>query len=88
MPMGRHAVRRRRRRPPVPWLAMAVLGLAAGATVTGVLLWGGARPGTAVTVGVIAAVGAAVAQAMAARLPEQEPGPDGADGDPGPDAVP
>lgn len=88
MPMGRHAVRRRRRRAPVPWLAMAVLGLAAGVTVTGVLLWGGARPGTAATVGVIAAVGAAVAQAMAARLPEQEPGQGGADRDPEPDAVP
>lgn len=86
--MGRHAVRSRRRRPPVPWVTMAWLGVVAGVTVTAVLLWGGARPGPAVAVGVIAAGGAAVAQALAARLPGSEVGPTGQDRDPGQDAVP
>ncbi len=86
--MGRHAVRSRRRRPPVPWFAMVLLGLVAGATGTVVLWWGGARPGQAVAVGVVAAVGAAVAQLLAVRLPRGEAAPTAEDRDPGPDAVP
>lgn len=86
--MGRHAVRRRRRRVAIPWVAVAVLGLVAGATVTSVLWWGGAVPGVAVTAGAVTAVGAGLAQVLAARLPVEEPDPPGEERDPGPDAVP
>ena len=79
--MGRHA--ERRGRTPVPWVSAIVLGLIAGATGTGVLLWGGSHTPTAVVVGVLTAVVTGIALALSARLPAGEP-----DGDQGPDAVP